>query len=331
MNRFSRLVLTGTTALMVLTTVGCSNTNQTPNDDGLTIGIIQYAQHPALDDAKAGFIDTLQSNGYTSDTVSIKEYNAQNDPSNVETIASTLVNANVDLIYAIGTPAAQGVAQKTNDIPIIISAVTDPAASGLVETNELPNTNISGTSDASDATVLVDLLAQVVPDASTVGIMYCSSEDNSTIQAKTYQDLLKEKGYNVEIFTVSDTASVQSVAESSAGKVDAMMIPTDNLMAQTMPLVSSTLTSLGIPTIVGEPALVENGGLATEGIDYYQLGVESANMAMDVLNGSDISTMPIYFASKDALQRCFNMETMESLGLTIDPSLLENATLYPMD
>lgn len=330
MKRFIRTALTGFSALSILFSLGCSEDAST-NTDGLTIGIIQYAQHPALDQARNGFIDTLQSNGYTSDSVTIKEYNAQNDPSNVETIASTLVNANVDLIYAIGTPAAQGVAQKTTDIPIIISAVTDPAASGLVESNDYPNTNISGTSDASDASVLVDLLSQIVPNAKTVGIMYCSSEDNSTIQAENYQNLLNEKGYNVEIFTVSDSASVQSVAESTAGKVEAMMIPTDNLMAQTMPLVSSTLTSLGIPTIVGEPALVENGGLATEGIDYYQLGEQSATMAIEVLKGTDISTMPIYFAPKQALTRCFNTDTLDALGLTIDPALMDSATLYPMD
>lgn len=330
MNSFKRFAFATLTGCLSILS-GCSSQTNTSGDDGLTIGIIQYAQHPALDDARDGFIDTLNANGYDDSTITISEYNAQNDPSNVETIANTLVNANVDLIYAIGTPAAQGVAAKTTTIPIIISAVTDPAASGLVETNDLPNTNISGTSDASDASVLVDLLMEIVPDATTVGIMYCSSEDNSAIQAQRYQTLLNEKGVNVEIFTVSDSASVQSVAESANGKVDAMMIPTDNLMAQTMPLVASTLNSFGIPTIVGEPALVENGGLTTEGIDYYQLGVESASMAIDVLNGTDISTMPIYFAPKDQLQRCFNTDTIAALGLTIDPSLMENATLYPLD
>ena len=325
--RFAFATLVGSLSILS----GCNSQTDTSDPDGLTIGIIQYAQHPALDDARDGFIDTLNANGYDDSTITISEYNAQNDPSNVETIANTLVNANVDLIYAIGTPAAQGVAAKTTNIPIIISAVTDPAASGLVETNELPNTNISGTSDASDASVLVDLLMEIVPDAKTVGIMYCSSEDNSTIQAQSYQTLLNDKGINVEIFTVSDSASVQSVAESANGKVDAMMIPTDNLMAQTMPLVASTLNRFGIPTIVGEPALVENGGLTTEGIDYYQLGTQSALMAMDVLNGTDIATMPIYFAPDDQLQRCFNTDTIDALGLTIDPSLMENATLYPID
>ena len=324
-SHFKRIFLLFSACCMI-TLSGCSGSTI---EDGRTIGIIQYAQHPALDQAYQGFVDTLEQQGY-GDTITIETYNAQNDPSNVETIANTLVNSNVDLIYAIGTPAAQGVASKTTSIPIIISAVTDPQQSGLVETNELPNTNISGTSDASDASALVDLLLAIVPNAKTVGIMYCSSEDNSTIQANQYQQLLNEQGINVEIFTVSDSASVQSVAESAYGKVDAMMIPTDNLLAETMPLVASILNGYGIPTVVGEPALVESGGLATEGINYYHLGEESASMAIEVLEGADISTMPIYFASKADLTRCFNQESIDALGLTIDPSVLDGATIYPL-
>lgn len=311
---------------------GCSNKTKTSSgeiDSNLThIAIVQYAQHPALDDANKGFVAALEENGYDESKVLLDSYNAQNDASNVETIATTVINNNPDLIFGIATPVAQGIAQKTSEIPLVISAVTDPAASGLVDSNELPGTNVTGASDMVNVDVMVNLLLEVVPDAKTVGIMYCSSEDNSKIQADALEALLTEKGLSVKHFTASDSSYVQSTVDSVKGQVDAMLIPTDNLMAESMPMISQSLNEMQIPSIVGEPALVEAGGTVSKGVDYYQLGYQAGLMAIEILEGKNPAEMPVYFVDDADLSLAVNQSSLDSCGLSMDSNVFEGAKVY---
>lgn len=308
---------------------GCASNggNSTSSDGKLNIAIVQYSQHSALDSAREGFINALNENGYDAEKVVIDAYNAQNDASNIETIANTVVNNQPALIFGIATPVAQGIAQKTSDIPMVVSAVTDPAASGLVESNDMPNCNVTGTSDMVNVSVMVDLLLDVVPNAKTVGIMYCSSEDNSKIQATALEDLLTNKGISVKHFTASDSSLVQATADSAKGEIDAMLIPTDNLMAECMPMIAESLNASKIPSIVGEEALVRNGGTASRGIDYHHLGFVAGLMALDILEGKDPGSMPIYFVDDKELSTTFNTTSLNALGLSLDQTLLDNATL----
>lgn len=287
--------------------------------DTFKIGIIQLTEHQALDSAKDGFVDKLKEAGID---VEIDVQNAQGEQTVCATIAGTMVNDGVDLILAIATPAAQAAAQATSDIPILVTAVTDPASSGLVNSNENPGTNVSGTSDMNPIEAQVNLLLKFVPDAKTVGILYCSSEDNSILQAEMAKDALESKGVKVEIFTAADSSEVQSVTQSMVGKVDAVYIPTDNLMADSMGAIGMILTPAGIPVIAGESNMVEAGGLATYGIDYYALGQKTAEMAIDILvNGADITTMPIAYYDEDSLSLTINEEVLNQLGLEVPADL----------
>lgn len=155
------------------------------------IGIIQLAEHVALDAARDGFVDKLVENGYSESNIDVQ--NAQGEIANCATIATKFVNDKVDLILAIATPAAQAAAQATSDIPILCTAVTDFVGAGLVNNNDAPGGNVSGTSDMNPIDQQVDLLMQLCPDAKTVGIMYCSAEDNSKIQAELAQTAMEAK------------------------------------------------------------------------------------------------------------------------------------------
>lgn len=308
---------------------GNSESNANGSSKGkINISIVQYSQHSALDSAREGFINALNENSYDESKVVLDSYNAQNDPSNVETIATTVVNNNPTLIFGIATPVAQGIAQKTSDIPLVVTAVTDPAASGLVESNELPNCNVTGTSDMVNADVMVNLLLEVVPNAKKVGIMYCSSEDNSKIQAKALEGLLSQKGISVKHFTASDSSLVQATADSAKGVVDAMLIPTDNLMAECMPMIAESLNASQIPSIVGEEALVANGGTASRGIDYHHLGFQAGLMAIDILEGKDPASMPVYFVPENELTTTLNTTSISAVGISVDQALLDSSTLF---
>lgn len=272
-------------AAMALSFAGCSS--QGESAQAPKVGVVQFAEHPALDNAYKGFVEGLKENGYDVEdgTVEIDYKNAQGDQSNNTTIAQTFVNDNDDLIYAIATPAAQATANATKDIPIVISAVTDPKTSGLVKENEKPETNVTGTSDLTPVDAQLDLLKQLVPDAKKIAIMYCNAEDNSKFQADLAEAKAKELGLDVEIATVTDSNQIQQVAESLIGKVDAVYVPTDNLLAEGMATLAQVMSENSIPLIVGEEGMVENGGLATYGIDYFELGKLAGKQAAEILKG----------------------------------------------
>ena len=163
------------------------------------IGVLQLVQHDALDAANKGFFAALDEAGinYEAD-----QQNASGEQANCMTIAEKLVNDGSDLILAIATPAAQAVAGVTEEIPVLLTAVTDPAESGLVNDNEKPGVNVSGTSDLTPVKEQIDLLKELLPDAEKVGFLYCSAESNSQLQIAMAEEACKEAGLSCEEYTV---------------------------------------------------------------------------------------------------------------------------------
>ncbi|MBQ3671285.1 MAG: ABC transporter substrate-binding protein [Treponema sp.] len=285
------------------------------------IGIVQLVEHPALDKNYQGFVDGLKEAGYIDgQNIKIDYQNAQGEQANCVTIAQKFVNDRDNLIFAIATPAAQAVANLTKKIPILVSSVTDPASARLVKSNEKPNTNVTGTSDLTPCAAQIDLIKKLVPNAKTVGIMYCSSEQNSVFQAKLAEAQCKKVGLEYKEATVSNSNEIQQVTQSLVGKVDVIYIPTDNMLAAGMATVSKVATDNKIPTIVGEDGMVQSGGLATYGIDYYELGRQTARMAVDVLQGKKApKDMPIQYLEK--CEFSYNKDTLAKLGMTLPADL----------
>lgn len=289
------------------------------------IGVVQLTEHVALDASYEGFVEGLKEAGYEEGkNITIDYQNAQGDQSNCLTIADKFVNDGVDLILAIATPAAQAAASKTTDIPILVTAVTDPASSGLVDTNEAPGGNVSGTSDLTPVKEQIELLHELLPEAKNVGILYCSAEDNSQFQADLAMTALEEKGMTGEAYTFSTLDEIQSVVDSMKGKVDAIYTPTDNKVAEGMATVSMIATEAGLAVIPGESGMVENGGLATYGLSYFNLGKLTGAQAASILAGeAETSTMPIGYLSMEDCEFTYNQETADALGITIDPGQFE--------
>ena len=285
------------------------------------IGILQLTEHAALDAANKGFVAAIEASGIDA---SIDQQNAQNDQSACQTIASTLVNENCDLILAIATPAAQAVAGATSDIPIVCTAITDFAASGLVEDNNAPGGNVTGTSDMNPVADQIDLLHQLVPDAKKVGLLYCTAESNSKIQIDLAAEQLDELGMEGAEYTASSSNEVQQVAESMMGKVDAIYTPTDNTIASAMTVIASIANENKVPTVCGEVAHVEAGGLASISINYEELGRRAGEMAVRILSeGADPADMPIETMTADECDLVYNQKTADELG--IDVSALADA------
>ncbi len=308
------------TALALTACSGSGSTTSTSDsaeggDTTYKIGILQLTQHAALDKANEGFIAALDDAGIS---YTVDQQNASGDQPTCQTIAEKLVNDGNDLIYAIATPAAQAVAGMTKDIPVVLSAVTDPAESGLVADNTAPGGNVTGTSDLTPVKEQIALLKQLIPEAKTVGILYCSAESNSAIQAEMAREACAENGLEAIDFTVSSTNEIQTVVESMVGKVDAIYTPTDNTIANGMATVAMIANDNGLPTICGESGMVDAGGLATYGIDYYQLGYMAGEMAVDILvNGKSPADIPIGYLSADKCELAVNEETAAKLGIDV--------------
>ena len=296
----------------------------TTSDKTYKIGVLQYVQHDALDASNEGFFAALDDLGVKYDA---DQQNAAGEASSCQTIAETLVNNGNDLIFAIATPAAQSVAGTTADIPILLTAVTDPAESGLVESNDAPGGNVTGTSDLTPVTEQIDLLKELIPDAKTVGVLYCSAESNSVLQADMAKKACKAAGLEAADYTVSSSNEIQTVVESMIGKVDAIYAPTDNMIAAGMATVAMIANENKIPVICGEEGMVKEGGLATYGINYYKLGYKTGEMAAKVLTeGADPASMPVEYLSAEECSLLINKETADTLG--IDVSSYDADSLY---
>ena len=289
----------------------------TTSDKTYKIGVLQYVQHE-------GFFAALDDLGIKYDA---DQQNAAGEASSCQTISETLVNDGDDLIFTIATPAAQSVAGATSDIPILLTAVTDPAESGLVESNDAPGGNVTGTSDMTPVKEQIDLLKKLIPDAKTVGVLYCSAESNSVLQADMAKEACKAAGLEAADYTVSSSNEIQTVVESMIGKVDVIYAPTDNMIAAGMATVAMIANENKIPIICGEEGMVKEGGLATYGINYYELGYKTGEMAAKILTeGADPASMPIEYLSTEECSLLINKETADTLG--IDVSSYDADSLY---
>ena len=283
------------------------------------IGVLQLTQHAALDASNEGFIAALDDAGISYEA---DQQNANNEQSTCTTIASTFANDGVDLILAIGTPAAQACLNATTEIPIVGTAITDFAESGLVESNDAPGGNLTGSSDMTPVADQISLLTQLVPDAAQVGLLYCTAESNSEIQIQMAEEALDDAGLGHERYSFSSTNELQTVVETMVGQVDAVYAPTDNTVAAAMSQVSATTNEAGIPTICGEVGMVENGGLASVSINYEELGYRAGEMAVQILTeGADPATMPIEYLEAEDCTLIANQASADACG--VDLSVLD--------
>ncbi len=292
--------------------------------DTINIGVIQIVEHPALDASAQGFVDALNEEGYQKDIeVEYQFQNAQGDMSTANTIARMFVDEGMDLVLAIATPTSQAMAQATDEIPILITAVTDPVAAELVAAMDHPETNVTGTTDLTPVKTQLELLLTILPEAERVGVLYNVGEVNSVVQVDIAKEAADELGLELVEATVSTSAEVLQSAQSLVGRVDAMYVPTDNTVVSALESVVMVAEDERIPLIVGEEDSVERGGLATTGINYYELGFQTGKMAVQVIEGADPSTMPIQ--SADRVETVINISAAEAMGIQLCPDLLEAA------
>ena len=296
------------------------------DSDVKTIGVLQYMEHGALDAAYEGFIAGLAEEGYIEgENIKIDLKNAQGDLTTTQTIANQYVSDDVDMMFAIATQAVQSAYNATKDIPILMTAVTDPVEAGVVKDWNQSGTNVTGTSDLTPVAKQMELITELVPEAKTVGVIYTTSEVNSEVQVKMAEEAASNLGLQVIRVGVTTVNDIPQAVASVIDKVDAMYAPTDNLIASSMPVLWNACLDKKVPIVAGVDTMVIDGVIATEGIDYYQLGYETGLMAAQVLEGKDPSTMPINTLQNTTL--IVNQKNAEAIGLSIPDSILKGAEI----
>ncbi|ACL20852.1 putative ABC transport system substrate-binding protein [Desulfitobacterium sp. LBE] len=333
-----RMLGIGLSLVLALGLAGCGgtapSTSETPQGTGqgsseekqVKIGIIQIVEHPALDAARQGFLDTLKANGYEEGkNLKLVYQNAQNDQSMLNSIAQQFATSDLDLILAIATPSAQAMASATDEIPILITAVTDPVEAKLVDSMDKPGGNISGTTDMNPIKEQLDLLKKLVPDAKTVGVIYNAAEVNSEVQVRIVKEEAPALGLEIVEATVSSSADVLQAAQSLIGKVNAIYVPTDNMVVSAAQSVVQVANENKIPLISGESSVVDAGGLGTIGINYTNLGAQTGEMALRILDGAKPADMPV--EGQKNFDIVLNQEAIDLLGIEVPADIKSKATI----
>ncbi|WP_099205025.1 ABC transporter substrate-binding protein [Scatolibacter rhodanostii] len=294
----------------------------------LKIGLVQFTEHASLDTIRESFLARIDEWGYDETKISIDYQNGSGDTANLNSICQKFVGDGVDVIVAIATPAAQIAvsAVEGTDIKVVFAAVNNPVDSLGIKTPEKPEGNITGTSDRIPVSSTIDLALKVNPELKTFGLLYNSGETNSVDAVEAAKAYCAEKEIAVVEGTVSNTSEIQQVATNLATQVDAIFTSTDNSIAQNMPVVVEAANAAKVPFYVGADSMVKDGALAAIGIDYSKLGAETADQAIEILEGKPVSEVPVKFF--ETYDTYINQTTLKTLGIEFPEDILSSAITF---
>lgn len=297
-------------------------------DETFEISVAIIVNNVPVDENVAGFKQRMAELGYVEgENVEYTERNAQGQTANADLVARQSVEDDPDLIYVVGTPIVIALQQQTDSIPVVFSLMTDPVGAGVVDSFESPGHNFTGTSDAVAPDVYFDVLQGLLPDASTIGIMGNTGEQNSESQIQLFEAEAETRGVEVIVVPTPTTNDVQIALRSMAGRVDAVLVGADGTVLAAADTLIATAQELGLPLVVAGTEYADQGALAGIGPDFRRLGVASADIVDAVLSGGDPATIPVVDAvAGGGLSVAVNEDVAAEFGLTVPEELLASDT-----
>lgn len=317
-----------TTALLLLLLIfGIYQENKaslTKNNEKPVIGILQYVSHPSLDEIEKGIEEGLKKEGYTAKNSEILLLNAQAEQSKIQTMGQQLI-AKSAVMIGIATPAAQGLANQSKKIPILMGAISYPEQAGLIKDEKHPDGNITGVSDRSPVKAQLKLIQTLLPKAKNIAILYSSNEDNAKVQAKEAHEKANDLGLITKNYVVNNTNDIKNIAQKALSENDALYLPTDNTIASGFDTVVQAAKNLKKPIFPSVSDQVKQGGLATIGINQRELGIQTGKMAAEILKGKSVANLPVYVFEEG--EKILNETVAKELGLTFSEELKKDAQL----
>ncbi len=285
------------------------------------VGICNYVDDASLNqiaDSIKAKLSSIEAEKNVKFDIAYDNCNA--DPNVLNQIVANFIADKVDLMVGIATPVAMAMqsATKDSDIPVVFSAVSDPISTKLVSSLEKPGKNITGTSDYLDTTSIMNLVFAVNSDVKKVGLLYDIGQDSSTTAIKEAKAFLEEKGIEVIERTGTKVDEVVLAAQALVSdKVDAVFTPTDNTIMKAELSIYEILSKAGIPHYTGADSFALNGAFLGYGVDYANLGEQTAEMIAEILvekkNPAEMKVRTF-----DNGTATVNTETCEALGLSFD-------------
>nr|WP_198299862.1 ABC transporter substrate-binding protein [Tumebacillus avium] len=298
-------------------------------DGDVKIGITQLVEHPSLDAAREGFVAALEDAGYEEGVnLELDVQNAQGDLSNNAMIAQKFAMEGEDLVFAISTPSAQAAAMAIKDTPVLFTAVTDPVGAKLVKSLEAPHKNVTGTSDTHPeaAKKMVEHLQQFFPQAKRVGIIYNSGEQNAVVSTESMKQELERAGLSAVLASVSNSSEVKQAADSLVGRSDVLYVPKDNTVVSAVEAVVKVANDSKLPLFVAESESLKRGAFAGFMMDYFQLGYQTGEMAVEMLkNGKKPSQLPVGIPQE--LKLGINEQAAKKQGIVLTDVMKQNAEM----
>ncbi|HEM5683609.1 TPA: ABC transporter substrate-binding protein [Streptococcus suis] len=299
--------------------------NSSTSTEKVKIGVLQFVTHDSLDEIYKGIKAGLEEGGYTTtDNLEIDFMNAEGDQSQVQTMSKKLVDNGNELLIGIATPAAQGLANATTELPIIMGAVTDPVGANLVTDLKNPGGNITGVSDQTPVADAVSLIKEITPDAKTIGVLYSSNEDNSKIQVAEFKAAAEEAGYTVLEYAVASSNEIAATVEVASSKADVLFTPVDNTVASAFSTVVSVANKTKTPIFTSVEDMVEGGGIASVTLSQYDLGVATGKMAAEILDGANPADTPVQIFNEGTV--VVNQKVAKELGITLSDDVISKAS-----
>jgi putative ABC transport system substrate-binding protein len=301
--------------------------NACQNNKVPRVGILQDKPQEWADALKLGFVDGLIDNGMEigRDVVIIPR-SASGDPQAFSAIAETFAHGDYDIIYSLGTQASQEIFNLTKSKPIIFGAVTDPIKAGFFnKTLSNPLANITGSQDLWPYSAQFDLIKEILPNVKKIGIVYSSSEINSAISVSYIKDECRKRGITIDERTITSESEVQiAVSAILSNNIDLFFIPADNTAQTSSPAIISMCNKKGIPVFTGIPGIVENGGIATVGTNYYELGKLNANQVVQIIkNHKKASEIPVSIANSGDIY--LNLTAAKKLNIVFSKNIIDKA------
>ena len=295
-------------------------------ETGRVIGISKIVQHPALDAVEQGIMDELDALGYSDITYDLQ--NANGDISTAASIANKFKSDRVDLAVGIATPTAQALVNAITDIPVVLSAVTDPVGAGLVSGLDAGEGNVTGVSDLTPVETQFDLIVDLV-DPQVVGHVYASGEANAVTLAEMAKEASAQRGLEFVESTVVNSSEVRSATQSIVDRVDVIYVSTDNTVVSALTALTDVALANGVPVVSADATSAEGTGvLAALGFDYYKHGRATGGVVADILNGTDPASIPTLFMTDPSQLNLFlNLDVAGELGVNVSDEVMEDAAI----
>ncbi len=330
------LFLTLATSLLVACSGGNTTESEstsgapslTSNNHGAIqkVAITAIVEHPALDAIHKGIVDELKANGYEDGkNIQIIYQSAQGNTATAGQIAKKFVGDKPDVIVAISTPSAQPIAAATKKIPIVFSGIADPIAAKLVSSWSPSKTNITGVSNMLPIDSQVKLVQQLVPNLKNLGFVYSPGEINSTAIKSSLEQALLPLHLNLVAAPATRTSDITEAARSLKGKVDAIYTSTDNNVVSAYESLYKVAVENKIPLIASDPDSVRRGAVAALGVNFEQMGHQTGQMVIKILNGTPAGDIAPEKMAK--LELAINKKSAKLMGVTIPAELEKEASI----